>query len=168
MAIKQATPSKRLSTNLPHSPTVRAGPCRFTVVANYLSFDVHNQSGQSGYGYKCFYIYCVYTYIYKYTCMKNTANGYKMHIFDIYLCMILYIYIYIMYTHIYNVYIYIYTYIYIYIMYIYIYIYTVSIYIYIDRYAHPSCSLTGTSVALLQSTFPGLTRRRGLRSVSVS
>ena len=51
-----------------------------------------------------------------------------------------------------------------------IYIYTVSIYIYIyiDRYAHPSCSLTGTSVALLQSTFPGLTRRRGLRSVSVS
>ena len=92
--------------------------------------------------------------------MKNTANGYKMHIFDIYLCMILYIYI--MYTHIYNVYIYIYLYIY------HVYIYTVSIYIYIDRYAHPSCSLTGTSVALLQSTFPGLTRRRGLRSVSVS
>ena len=131
MAIKQATPSKRLSTNLPHSPTVRAGPCRFTVVANYLSFDVHNQSGQSGYGYKCFYIYCVciHIYIYKYTCMKNTANGYKMHIFDIYLCMILYIYI--MYTHIYiyNVYIYIYTYLYIYIMYIYIY----CIYIYIHR-----------------------------------
>ena len=51
---------------------------------------------------------------------------------------------------------------------IYIYRYCIYIYIYIDRYANPSCSLPGTPAALLQPTFPGLTRRRGLRSVSVS
>ena len=125
MAIKQATPSKRLSTNLPHSPTVRAGPCRFTVVANYLSFDVHNQSGQSGYGYKCFYIYCVCIHIYINTHVwripqTDTKCIYLTSIY-VWFC----IYIYNVYTYIYIMYTYIYTLIYISC----IYIYTVSIYI---------------------------------------